>query len=191
MFMYNIFKTSYVVIRIITQTNLMFLRQLLFAFFALTFLNLSAQEELYTSELTYVSNNDLAFSGLNYTSISDGNYSSFESSQFAILEATSSANLNNFMIVDDFDESQMALAYGQKFKRRHPLEKTGRILTYVGVPLAIIGGIMVSGADELYYSCVNGDCSGDARGGFGVVLLGAGTGLSITGAVLWIVGAKK
>jgi hypothetical protein len=169
----------------------MLLRQLLFAFFALTFLNLSAQEELYTLELTYVNNNDLAFSGINYTSISDGNYNSFESSQFEILKATNSANLNNFMIVDDFDESQMALAYGQKFKRRHPLEKTGRILTYVGVPLAIIGGIMVSGADELYYECVNGDCSGDARGGFGVVLLGAGTGLSITGAVLWIVGAKK
>lgn len=76
-------------------------------------------------------------------------------------------------------------------KSRSGMEKTGRILTYIGVPLGIIGGIMVAGADELYYECTNGNCSGDARGGFGVVLLGAGVGLSGTGTVLWVLGSKK
>ena len=75
--------------------------------------------------------------------------------------------------------------------RRHPMEKVGRILTYVGVPLAIIGGIMTANADEHYYECVNGDCTGDASGAFGAVFLGAGLGLSGTGGVLWILGSKK
>tara|TARA_R110002051_G_scaffold165130_2_gene235930 strand:- start:51273 stop:51782 length:510 start_codon:yes stop_codon:yes gene_type:complete len=76
-------------------------------------------------------------------------------------------------------------------KRRHPMEKTGRILTYIGASLAIIGGIMVASADELYYECVNGNCTGDAKGGFGILMLGAGAGLSGTGTVLWIIGSKK
>lgn len=76
-------------------------------------------------------------------------------------------------------------------KRRSGMERTGRILTFIGVPLGIIGGIMVAGSDELYYECVNGNCTGDARGGFGVVLLAAGVGLSGTGGVLWILGSKK
>ena len=37
------------------------------------------------------------------------------------------------------------------------MEKVGRILTYVGVPLAIAGGIMTANADEHYYECVNGN----------------------------------
>ncbi len=77
------------------------------------------------------------------------------------------------------------------YKRRSGMEKTGRILTYIGVPLAIVGGIMVAGADELYYNCVNGDCEGDARGGFGVVALAAGLGLSGSGTALWIIGSKR
>lgn len=73
----------------------------------------------------------------------------------------------------------------------HPLEKTGKILTMVGIPLAILGGVMVAGADALYYECVNGNCSGDPRGGFGVIFLGVGVGLSATGIVLWTVGKHK
>ncbi|MDC6388621.1 hypothetical protein PP182_07995 [Maribacter sp. PR1] len=101
--------------------------------------------------------------------------------------------VNNMMSVnDDFHLLNERLNMEYPFKRRrHPLEKTGRILTYIGVPLAIIGGIMVAGADELYYECVNGNCSGDARGGFGVVMLGAGAGLTGTGTALWILGSKK
>lgn len=76
-------------------------------------------------------------------------------------------------------------------KRTHPLEKTGKILTLVGVPLAILGGIMVAGADALYYNCVNGTCEGDPRGGFGVVILGAGLGLTGTGITLWAIGKNK
>lgn len=125
-------------------------------------------------------------------------FSAFETSlgkyDFTGANGAKSSTKANFMTYETVNSDELAenlnIALGFK-KRRHPMEKTGRILTYVGVPLAIIGGIMVAGADELYYTCVNGDCTGDARGGFGVVLLGAGAGLSGTGTVLWILGSKK
>ena len=73
----------------------------------------------------------------------------------------------------------------------HPLERVGKILTFVGIPLAIIGGILVSDADALYYNCVNGECEGDPKGGFGVLLLAAGAGMGGTGIVLWTIGKNK
>jgi len=100
----------------------------------------------------------------------------------------------SFMSVEYVDSAILAnhLNASLHFKKnRSGMEKTGRILTFVGVPLAILGGIMVAGADELYYECVNGDCRGDASGGFGIVALAAGVGLSGTGGVLWIIGSKK
>ncbi|MFX0557102.1 hypothetical protein ACOCEA_09890 [Maribacter sp. CXY002] len=104
------------------------------------------------------------------------------------------ANSNSILSLEYLDTDSVSDKLNMKYpfkRRKHPMEKTGRILTYIGVPLAIIGGIMVAGADELYYECVNGNCSGDARGGFGVVMLGAGAGLAGTGTVLWIIGSKK
>jgi len=101
---------------------------------------------------------------------------------------------NSIMSLDYIETESISNKLNMEYpfkRRRHPMEKTGRILTYIGVPLAIIGGVMVAGADELYYECVNGNCSGDARGGFGVVMLGAGAGLAGTGTVLWIIGSKK
>ncbi|MEP2773561.1 MAG: hypothetical protein ABJH05_15520 [Fulvivirga sp.] len=89
-----------------------------------------------------------------------------------------------------FNQNELNLVL-DKAGERHPLEKTGRILTYVGVPLAVLGAVMVSGADELYYNCTNGNCEGDPQGGFGVMLLGAGAGMAGTGIVLWTIGAKK
>lgn len=76
-------------------------------------------------------------------------------------------------------------------QKKHPLVKTGKILTFIGLPLLVIGGVMVANADALYYTCVNGECEGDARGGFGVVILGAGAGLTGTGIVLWSIGSSK
>ncbi|UWX56296.1 hypothetical protein NYZ99_08790 [Maribacter litopenaei] len=125
--------------------------------------------------------------GVDYTTLASEN---FELYQYL---NTNRTEFSLIMSVDnDFRALNERLNMEYPFKRRrHPLEKTGRILTYIGVPLAIIGGIMVAGADELYYECVNGNCSGDARGGFGVVMLGAGAGLAGTGTVLWIIGSKK
>lgn len=73
----------------------------------------------------------------------------------------------------------------------HPMEKIGKKLTFIGLPLALLGGIMVSGADALYYECYNGVCDGDPRGGFGVIILAAGVGLTGTGVVLWAIGKSK
>lgn len=73
----------------------------------------------------------------------------------------------------------------------HPMEKIGKTLTFIGLPLAVIGGAMVSQADALYYECVNGVCDGDPNGGFGVIFLAAGIGLSGTGIVLWSIGRSK
>jgi hypothetical protein len=74
---------------------------------------------------------------------------------------------------------------------RHGLEKAGRVLTFIGVPLLIIGGVMVANSDALYYNCVNGTCEGDAQGVFGVLLLSTGIGMTGTGIVLWTIGSKK
>lgn len=126
-------------------------------------------------------------SQLSYVGV-NGNYFNSTYSQIDPSFPRAGSKLENY----DFQDVTQRLNMEYPFKkRRHPMEKTGRILTYIGVPLAIIGGIMVAGADELYYECVNGNCSGDARGGFGVVMLGAGAGLAGTGAVLWIIGSKK
>ena len=72
-----------------------------------------------------------------------------------------------------------------------PLIKTGKILTFIGLPLAIIGGIMVANSDALYYECVNGVCEGDPQGGFGILILASGIGMTGTGVVLWTIGKKK
>ena len=73
----------------------------------------------------------------------------------------------------------------------HPMEKIGKTLTFIGLPLAVIGGVMVSGADALYYECYNGVCDGDPKGGFGIIMLVAGVGLSGTGITLWTIGRAK
>lgn len=73
----------------------------------------------------------------------------------------------------------------------HPLVRTGKILTFVGIPLVIIGAIMVSNADALYYECVNGNCEGDPQGGFGTLILASGIGASTTGIILWTIGHNK
>lgn len=74
---------------------------------------------------------------------------------------------------------------------RHGLEKAGRVLTFIGVPLLIIGGVMVANSDGLYYNCANGTCEGDTQGGFGILLLSTGIGMTGTGIVLWTIGSKK
>jgi hypothetical protein len=116
------------------------------------------------NSLTYASNNN------NHNSLVFTQEITYFSSTFSSTEFNKSIALKN---------------------ERHALEKVGRILTYVGVPLVLIGGILVANADELYYSCVNGECEGDASGAFGVVFLAAGVGLSSTGIVLWTIGKNK
>lgn len=161
-------------------------RYFLFIFSLISF-NIFAQENV----LNYSNFQNVEFPddsyGVDYTTLASEN---FELYQYL---NTNRTEFSLIMSVDnDFRALNERLNMEYPFKRRrHPLEKTGRILTYIGVPLAIIGGIMVAGADELYYECVNGNCSGDARGGFGVVMLGAGAGLAGTGTVLWIIGSKK
>ncbi len=74
---------------------------------------------------------------------------------------------------------------------KHPLVKVGKTLTFIGVPLLLIGTIMVVNADALYYNCVNGKCEGDPQGGFGVLVLTGGIGATTTGIILWSIGNKK
>ncbi len=114
----------------------------------------------------------------------------FENKEVALSAPGYVVNLTSPSTDTQFNQNELNFVLDQA-KSRHPLEKTGRVLTYVGVPLAILGAVMVSSADELYYNCTNGDCEGDPQGGFGVVLLGAGVGMAGTGIVLWTIGAKK
>jgi len=120
-------------------------------------------------------------------------FSNFENSLEAYALVSTNEDAINFMSVEYVNAKELGenLTLALFQKNRNGMEKTGRILTYIGVPLAIIGGIMVAGANELYYNCVNGNCEGDARGGFGIVALAAGVGLGTTGGILWIIGSKK
>lgn len=73
----------------------------------------------------------------------------------------------------------------------HKLEKIGKTLTFVGIPLAIIGGVMLSNSNGTQYNCYNGECEGDAQGAFGSLIFINGIGLTATGVVLWTLGRKK
>ncbi len=158
----------------------MFPKKILVPILFLTFITVNAQNN---------SAQNLDFNKLSSKMV----YSSFESSlqQYTLLSSDNSAM--NYLSTDYEYSEELGKDLTIKLfkKNRSGMEKTGRILTYIGVPLAIVGGIMVAGADELYYTCVNGNCDGDARGGFGVVALAAGLGLGGTGGVLWIIGSKR
>jgi len=169
----------------------MLLKQLTIAIFAFALSNVNAQVvtnnfNLNTSETTDLASLDLDLSKY-YEADSFDFYAQTE--DISVLMTTNSAQ--NMMVIENANQEELEAYLNMMLMRKHPMEKTGRILTYIGVPLAIIGGIMVAGADELYYECVNGNCTGDARGGFGVVGLAAGGGMSIAGAILWIIGSKK
>lgn len=186
----------------------MFLKKIILLFLILTTINLSAQNR-FSSEfsLTNYTTNDFqnelnktnTYTNLDVTSnftnanntlagntptILD-NYLEKNNKQFNLMPTTTS--ISSSLYSKDLETAMRAM----KRRRRSGMEKTGRILTFIGVPLGIIGGIMVASADELYYECVNGNCSGDAKGGFGVVMLGAGIGLSGTGTVLWVLGRRS
>ncbi|WP_028980287.1 hypothetical protein [Sporocytophaga myxococcoides] len=88
-------------------------------------------------------------------------------------------------------ETFIYVATPQQDKYTHPLKKVGKILTFSGLPLVLAGTMMVANADALYYNCNNGYCEGDPMGGFGVVILAAGIGVTTTGAILWGIGASK
>lgn len=86
----------------------------------------------------------------------------------------------------------LMLPQKQKNSSQHGLVKVGKILTYIGAPLLVAGAIMVAKSDALYYTCTSGyGCEGDPLGAFGITALGAGIGMTGTGAVLWIIGGKK
>lgn len=104
---------------------------------------------------------------------------------------TSISKYNNASVWNnEFDESNLHLTQAN-MKYVHPLTKVGRVLTFVGAPLMILGGVMMATADELYYECVNGYCDGDPKGGFGVLFFAAGTGLTATGVTLWTIGSTR
>lgn len=154
---------------------------------AFIFVNLYSQENIheYSDFQVYELIEDVVT--INYSTMTADHFGLEQNFHESYSKVNDMMSVNNtFRVLNE----RLNMEYPFK-KRRHPLEKTGRILTYIGVPLTIIGGIMIAGADELYYECVNGNCSGDARGGFGVVMLGAGAGLAGTGTALWIIGSKK
>ena len=90
-------------------------------------------------------------------------------------------------------EDQYSLAHYNKMmaERKHPLVKTGKILTFIGIPLSVIGAILISEADPYRYECSNGTCEDNPDGAAGVLFLAAGVGMTGTGIVLWTIGNKK
>jgi len=102
-------------------------------------------------------------------------------------------NVNDFYDYSETDRIYKNINNALETERAqaNKMTKVGRVLTFVGLPLIVIGGIMVSNADEYYYECVNGVCEGDPQGAFGSLILAGGIGLTGTGVVLWTIGANK
>lgn len=192
----------------------MFLKKSFSIFLLLAAINITAQDRTFNTISFTTSTNSIAQNQLNFNSYSNKTSAllNFTSFPHKLLSNTSEKSVGRFTLANSPFSTENAFSFNlltQEIvdakrlneslemtllaakRRRSGMEKTGRILTYIGVPLGIIGGIMVASADELYYECTNGNCSGDAKGGFGVVLLSAGVGLSGTGIVLWILGSKK
>ncbi|MFN6944108.1 MAG: hypothetical protein ACK4ND_04105 [Cytophagaceae bacterium] len=89
------------------------------------------------------------------------------------------------------NSNQFQLNLLEKGRYPHPLEKTGKTLSIIGIPLLFLGTYMVANATSYSYQCVNGICQGDPLGGFGSVILVHGIGLTGAGVPLWIIGAGK
>jgi len=128
----------------------------------------------------------IIFISLAYTFDSNAQYS-----EAAYTSTNNELNIVDFDINQELNTPNQAFSINEftksikSIQKNSKMEKIGKTLTYVGVPLAILGGIMMSGADSFSYNCVNGDCEGNPRGAVGVLLLTAGIGMSITGAILW------
>jgi hypothetical protein len=75
------------------------------------------------------------------------------------------------------------------------MRKVGRGLAIGGAGLTLIGILLISSADELYYTQTIGPGGvieeGDPKGPIGVGLTVTGIGMGITGIVLWTKGNKK
>jgi uncharacterized phage protein gp47/JayE len=171
---------------------MMLLKRMTIAIFAFALFSVNAQEGSLNLNIDGLETVDLESLELDLEKYYESDLYVPKSDLTGVSSLLSNNQTGNLMVLDNANQEELeAYLNMMLMKRRHPMEKTGRILTYIGVPLAIIGGIMVAGADELYYECVNGNCTGDARGGFGVVGLAAGGGMSIAGAILWIIGSKK
>ena len=95
------------------------------------------------------------------------------------------------LYLDASDNTDYFYQVMEDAKPKHRLVKIGKTLTFVGIPLVVLGAVMVSGADAITYNCVNGECEGDAAGAFGALILAGGAGMTTTGIILWSIGAKK
>lgn len=71
------------------------------------------------------------------------------------------------------------------------LISTGKLLTYIGIPLMLTGILLARNAPNFNYECFTDDCSGSLAGSVGANLIIHGASSTTTGIVLWSVGRKK
>lgn len=75
------------------------------------------------------------------------------------------------------------------------MRNVGRGLTVGGVGLAVLGIVLMSSADAIYYSASTGSNgtqeSGDPKGALGLMMTMGGVGMTVTGIILWSKGQKK
>ena len=75
------------------------------------------------------------------------------------------------------------------------MKRTGTTLTVAGAVLLIGGVVLVSTADDVYYSQTTNQYGtyqeGDPKGALGAVMLVSGAGMTVTGIILWSKGARK
>ena len=91
--------------------------------------------------------------------------------------------------------SSYALQQALKAKpQRHGLEKTGRVMTYIGVPLMMIGGGLIYNSQNLYKKARcqgRHGCLFDPQAPIGYTLLATSTAMTFTSVMFWIHGSKK
>ncbi len=77
---------------------------------------------------------------------------------------------------------------------RHGLEKTGRVMTYIGVPLMIAGGILMYNGQNVHKKARcqgRHGCEWDMQEPIGIFLLASSTAMTFTGVMFWIHGSRK
>ncbi len=92
------------------------------------------------------------------------------------------SNKTEFSNLNELEVNSSTFLYEtQELSKR---KKVGVILSSIGGAMLLAAIPMMITADSYSFSCVNNICEGDPKGGFGVVMLAAGTGMTIPGLIL-------
>ena len=115
---------------------------------------------------------------------SDFAYTKVKNSEALLAINAEQMDLNYSFSTTDFNNSLNRKA------DKNALERSGKALTLVGIPLFIVGAVLASGGEKLFFESTNARAQGGSEG-VGMVLLGTGVCMSGIGIVLWTIGKNR